>query len=164
MRSRRRIVALLLLGALLGPAAPALASGCPKTSLSGAEQQLMCVSCGVPLEIADSPQADGERRLIVQLVAQCDTLAQVKQEMVAQYGTSVLALPPARGTNLAIYIVPIVAAIAALGGVGWLARRWRRDARDATAAPGEGDELTEAASVSTVDAHRLDEELARFDG
>ncbi len=155
----RRIAALLTLGFLLGPSTAALASAtCPKTSLSDAEGRLMCVSCGVPLAIAEAPQADGERRLINRLIAGCESLSQIKQEMVAQYGPNVLSLPPARGTNLAVYLVPAAAAAAALVAIGLLLARWRRRGGPASATP-----LQPAPPLSHADANRLDDELAHFD-
>ena len=53
----------------------------------------MCVTCKIPLELAQSPQADRERALIAELIGRGYDEAQIKHELVAQYGPSVLALP-----------------------------------------------------------------------
>jgi cytochrome c-type biogenesis protein CcmH len=159
MTRRPWLAATLVTLLVFGPVAPALAVGCQKTSLSGIEDQVMCLACGTPLAVADSPQAEGERRMINSLIVQCQSQSQIKDALVAQYGPNVLALPPARGGNLPIYIVPIVAAIAALLGIGFAVVRWRK--RGAGAWPVE----PHAEEIASADEDaRLDEQLARFDG
>ena len=59
----------------------------------------MCIVCGVPLELAtESPQANQERDLIRQLIAQGLTKDEIKDRLVAQYGTEVLATPSDSGS------------------------------------------------------------------
>jgi cytochrome c-type biogenesis protein CcmH len=50
------------------------------------------------------------------------------QAFVQEYGPTVLASPPARGFDLGVWIVPIVAPILALYIVWEVVRRWRRRA------------------------------------
>jgi cytochrome c-type biogenesis protein CcmH len=152
---RRAAAAGLALALALVPVLPA-AAATQRTTLVAVEQQVMCVTCQIPLQEAESPAADQERTFIQRLVNAGDTMAQIKHQLVLSYGVGVLALPPASGFNLAVYLVPIgaVAAAVALGLV--LLPRWRRRRRPAQDAP--------AVPLSVADAERLDAELARFNG
>lgn len=115
----------------------------------------MCPVCGLPLNVSESPQAERERVFIRTLIAQCETKAQIKQALVAQFGASVLALPRNSGFNTVVYVVPI-AVVAALGGiVALLLPRWRRRSRGT---PG-----SRSPPLDPADAARLNEELARYD-
>ena len=88
-----RVVALVVLLLL---AAPAVASACPKTSTSDVAGEVMCLQCGVPLNLAqDAPSAKRERAFIQQLVDQCRSKEQIKTALVAQFGDKVLADPSA---------------------------------------------------------------------
>jgi len=62
----------------------------------------MCVSCHEPLALAQSPQADSERAFVSMLIAKGLTKAQIENQLVAQYGPSVLGKPPAHGFNLTV--------------------------------------------------------------
>ena len=150
----RRGLAAALLALALMPAGALAAK--PRTSLAVVLPQVMCVSCKIPLAVAQSPQADQERSYIRRLIAAGDTLAQVKAALVATYGDGVLALPPARGFDLTVYVVPIVVVVALLALLAWLLPRWRRT-RDPAAAAAAGPPL------SAADAQHLDEDLARYD-
>lgn len=150
-----RYIALPLALFLLATA-PA-ASGAPaRASLPDVEDEVMCVLCKIPLNVAEAPEADAERRFILSLIARGEDKAQIKQALVAQYGPAVLALPKATGFNLALYLVPVLALIAGIATLAVLWPRWRRRARrQAPAAPDT--------SPPPADARRLDDELARFD-
>jgi cytochrome c-type biogenesis protein CcmH/NrfF len=125
-----------------------------RASLPDIEREVMCPVCGVPLNLADSPQADRERAFIRALIARGRTSGQIKQELVAQFGRSVLALPPSRGFDLAVYLVPIGAGALLLALVALLLARWRRRGRAlAPAAP----------SLGADDARRVERDLARYD-
>ncbi len=106
-----------------------------RTTLYAVESQVMCVTCGIPLLEAQSPQADDERRYIQSLVDQGRTAAYIKAQLVREYGNAVLALPPASGFNVAVYVVPAAVVVALLTLVGLLAAALaaappaRRDAR-----------------------------------
>lgn len=141
------VLALLPSGALAAPV---------RASLSDIENEVMCPVCGVPLELADSPQAKDERRFIRGLIDRGQTKPQIKDALVREYGRSVLAMPSSKGFNAANWLVPaaVVAALAVL--VALLAPRWRRRARTEPA-PAAGPEL------SAAETARIDEDLARFD-
>jgi cytochrome c-type biogenesis protein CcmH len=151
------LAASALPGPMLPPPAAAVAAQ-PRTSLTAVQDDLMCVACHEALGVSQSPQADSERRLIRHLIALGDTKAQIERVMVAQYGPSVLARPPAHGFNLTVYILPPVAVLAGLAIVVFAVRRWRGNTRQA------GAKQVAAASVTKADARRLEEDLARYEG
>jgi cytochrome c-type biogenesis protein CcmH len=164
MSPRRRPLAttLMLLLALLALTATASAAPQPRTSFTDVEAEVMCVSCGVPLNIAESPQADRERAEIHRLIAQGLTKQQVKDALIVTYGRRVIATPDSSGFGLAAYLVPLALAIAVLTLLAVLLPRWRRartDALHATATTnGHG-----TGALSPQDARRLEEDLARYD-
>lgn len=150
------LIVLLALGALL-PAAPAVGAVRPRTSLTAVEGDLMCVACHEPLAVSQSPEAASERNLASHLISLGDTKAEIERVMVAQYGPSVLAKPPAKGFNLAVYVLPPVAVLIGLTVVGFALVRWRRSKRSEEPAAA-------LAPLGAGDARRLEEDLARFKG
>jgi cytochrome c-type biogenesis protein CcmH len=168
-RRTKTIAAALALATALASLSPALTAAAsavaPRTTLPAVEAQVMCVTCKIPLAVAQSPQADRERAYIQTLIDEGRTLAQVKRALVYQYGSEVLGLPPARGFDLGAYLVPgaVVLGLVVLAGV--LLPRWRRRARAATAAAaarGSPGGATVAA-LDPADAARLEADMARFD-
>jgi cytochrome c-type biogenesis protein CcmH len=129
----------------------------PRTSLPAIERQVMCVTCKIPLNVAQSQQADRERAYIQDLIDQGEDEAEVKRALVAQYGPTVLGLPGAHGFDLTVYLVPLAVLLALLGVLGLLLPHWRRSARDQAAAN------TPTATLNSGDAARLESDLARFD-
>src|SRR3984957_20772159 len=129
----------------------------PRASMPTIERQVMCVTCKIPLNVAESPQSQRERAYIRGLIAEGKTEAQIKRELVAQYGSSVLALPSAKGFDLAAYLVPVAVVLALIGLLALLLPSWRRHARDQAATDVDSPEL------SAGDAARLDADLKRFD-
>jgi len=156
---RRASSVLLALAALVAllPAAHAFGAAPPRTSLPAVENDLMCVVCREPLAVAQSPEAEAERRLISHLIALGDTKSQIEHVMVAQYGTSVLAKPPAQGFDLSVYVIPPAAVLVGLAVVGFALARWRRSRKDSPREPA-------VAPLSGTEARRLEEDLARFKG
>ena len=156
--ARRAVLTVALVLALVAPAA-ALATA-PRASLVDVEDEVMCVACGVPLNIAESPQADRERDYIRTLIARGETKAQIKRDLVAQYGQNALALPQDKGFSVAAYAVPIVVVAALIAALAVLVPRWRRRGgplgTSATPAPA-------GPSLDAADARRLEEDLARYE-
>ncbi len=66
---RRAAIALAVCLSLAAPAVAAAAT-CPRTSLGDVEDEVMCLECGVPLDVAEgSGQAQRERAFIVRQIA-----------------------------------------------------------------------------------------------
>lgn len=150
MGMRAALLALLL--ALAVPAGALAAS--PRTSVPDVEDEVMCPVCGVPLNLAQAPQADREREYIRRLVEQGATKEEIKRRLVDQYGPSVLAAPPRRGFDWAAWLVPLGLGLLGLAAVGLTITRWRGRSPPA---------LPTAEPLSTADARRLDDDLARRD-
>ena len=146
----------VLLACLAVPAAPAGAVA-PRTSLPEIEPQVMCVTCKIPLNVAESPQASREKAFIQSLIDKGQDESEIKRALVAQYGPSVLSVPPAHGFDLTVYLVPLAAVLALLGTFLTLLPRWRRRARAQAAM------RTAPTPLPAADAARLDSDLARFD-
>ena len=161
----RRWVALaaiaLALAALAGAAAGESAASqvAPKTTLPDVEDEVMCTICGTALNLSASPQADRERAFIRREIAAGKTKDQIKDDLVAQYGTEVLAEPPKSGFDLTAWLVPGAALLIAAIGIAIGLARWRRAGR------GEGEEPPEGGGppLDASDAERLDVDLARYD-
>jgi cytochrome c-type biogenesis protein CcmH len=137
---------------------PAARSATSRASMPAIERQVMCVTCKIPLNVAESPQSQRERAYIRGLIAEGKSESQIKSELVGQYGSSVLALPSAKGFDLAVYLVPVAVVLALIGLIGLLLPRWRRHARAQGGAAG-----ADSPTLSAGDAARLDADLKRFD-
>jgi cytochrome c-type biogenesis protein CcmH len=146
----------ILMLSLFFDAAQSIAS-LPRSSLPTIERQVMCVTCKIPLNVAESPQADRERGFIRRLIANDWSEAQIKRALVGQYGTSVLALPDAKGFDIAAYLVPLAVVLGLLVLLGFLLPSWRRHAR---ALAGLTPELPE---LDASDTARLEADLKRFE-
>ena len=153
LRPASLLLAGLFTACLLAPAAGAAT---PRTTLNDVEDEVMCPTCGTPLNLAtDAPLANDERALIRRLIARGDTKDQIKHRLVQEFGPNVLALPRSSGFDLFAYLVPIAIAVAGLLAIVVLALRWRRRRSPPAAADPD---------LDPADARRLDADLARFDG
>jgi cytochrome c-type biogenesis protein CcmH len=152
--SVRRLAPLVALALIL---ACATASAAPSASLPQIERQVMCVTCKIPLNVAQSPQADRERAFIQDLIDRGEDEAAIKHALVGQYGPTVLALPSDSGFGAAAYLVPLAACLILVAALIVLLPRWRRRARAQAAAN------TGAPTISSADSQRLDADLKRFD-
>jgi cytochrome c-type biogenesis protein CcmH len=153
----RRLVAVAAAVLLVTAGAPALAAGCPQTSLAAVENEVMCLVCGVPLALADAPQAQRERAFITRMVGQCRSKREIESALVAQYGPRVLALPKASGFRLAAYLVPALVAAAGAAGLGFAAASWRRRQRGLPR-----DALPGGPPLDPRQAARIEAELERY--
>jgi cytochrome c-type biogenesis protein CcmH len=156
--TRRRITTLALALALtIAPIATSASAATPRTSYTDVIDDVMCVVCHEPLNVAQSPEAFQERQYVRQLIAQGKTRKEIEKDLVQEYGPAVLARPPANGVNLLVYIVPPVVVILGIVIVAIFIPRWRRRAREAGPSPTE-----RTATLDAADAQRLNEDLGRF--
>jgi cytochrome c-type biogenesis protein CcmH len=154
--SRAATLALILVAALiLAPGANAQSD----TTLNEVEAEVMCPVCGTLLQLAESPQAQREKAFVSRLIAEGRDKQEIKDALVAEYGSEVLALPQDSGFDLSAYVVPIVAfAIAAIAlALGVL--RWRRESRSG----GPNGAGPAPQGPSAEDTERLNADLARYD-
>lgn len=126
-------------------------------SLPDIEDEVMCTICGTALQLSDSPQADRERAFINELIAQGQDKEQIKDALVDEYGTAVLASPPAEGFDLVAWLVPIGGVLAGVVIIGVSARRWRRSGA------GRGDvERSTSDEIDPADDERLRADIGRY--
>ncbi len=160
MRRRRKLtlgVAIVALVAWAGIGGALMASAAPRASLPAIERQVMCVTCKIPLNVAQSPQADRERAFIQGLIDRGEDEAAIKHALVGQYGPAVLALPSDKGFDAAAYLVPLAAFLVLVTALIVLLPRWRRRAR------AQADGAEPAPALSAADSQRLQADLERFD-
>jgi cytochrome c-type biogenesis protein CcmH/NrfF len=152
--SRRAWIAAALAALALLPSAAVAAE--PQTSLADIEDEVMCTICGTTLQLANAPQAQQERDLINQLIAEGKSKEEIKDALVVEYGPEVLAVPSSEGFDLAAWIVPIVGILIALVAIVLAARRWRSE-KPSSPSPDS------PASPSATESERLQADLSRYD-
>jgi cytochrome c-type biogenesis protein CcmH len=140
---------------VLVAAAPAAAADCPPT-LADLEDELICPTCATTLEMSSSPIADRMREYIRGRIDGGACKAEIKEELVAQFGDRVLAAPPKSGFDLLAWLLPLAGLLLAGAAVTLLARRWLRGRAAPEPAP-EGPPLDPELE------RRLDDELARYE-
>ena len=149
---RRSALLLAFVVALLVPSTAAA----QRPSLPDIENEVMCVSCEIPLNIAESVQADKQRDLIRGLIAKGASKEQIKAALVTEYGEDVLALPEGKGFGITAYAVPLALVALLAGGLVVLLPRWRR-----RSPAGIGDD--DSPALSDAESNRLDDELERYE-
>jgi cytochrome c-type biogenesis protein CcmH len=148
-----RVLLAVALALVLAPAAAA----CP--TVAGLEGELICPTCKTTLDQSDAPAARRIKALVRQRVAACVPEQQIKDELVGQFGPSVLAAPPREGFHLLAWLLPPLGLLAAAVVVSALVWRWSR------ARPAEA--VVDSNGHAPLDPElerRLDRELARYDG
>src|SRR5215203_6592672 len=144
--------AIVLLAA--GAASPAAAQE-PRASLPDIEDEVMCTICGTLLEESQSPQADRERALIRNLIADGKDKDQIKDALVAEYGPRVLATPSGHGFDLLAWLVPGLGILLAAAAVGYGLRRALRRGSPRSAEPEPLDPIDAARLESDMSKHEL---------
>jgi cytochrome c-type biogenesis protein CcmH len=145
---------ILALVTVLSPASGLAATA--RASLPAIERRVMCVTCKIPLIVAESPQADRERVFIRGLIAEGKTESEIESALVSQYGPTALGLPSAHGFDLTAYLVPLAAVVALIATLALLLPRWRRRTRVRPSS-------TPPPTLGAAEQARLDADLARFD-
>jgi cytochrome c-type biogenesis protein CcmH len=153
----KRLVVVAAAGLAL--AAPA-AAACPKTSLTKLENEVMCPVCqGETIAQSDSQAAAQVKRFIQSRVQACASEAEIKRELVAQYGTQILAAPPRKGFGWVAWLLPAIGILVAAGVMALLARRWSRRAPEGP----PGSPALDGPPMDPELERRLDDELKRFE-
>jgi cytochrome c-type biogenesis protein CcmH len=123
-------------------------------SPSDLEAEFVCPTCKTTLDQSDSPIARRMKQVIRSSLAEGKTEAQIRDQLVAQFGPAVVAEPPKKGFDLLAWLVPLGILAAGAVGVGAIAWGWRR--RRADEPP--------PAPLDPALERRVDAELERFDG
>jgi cytochrome c-type biogenesis protein CcmH len=138
--------------ALAGPA-----SACP--SLPDLEGKFICPTCKTTLDQSDAPAARQIKAYLAQRVAACAPESQIRDELVAQFGTQVLAAPPRKGFHWLAWLLPLIGLLVAAAVISVLVWRWSRSKPSELAGDSNG-----RAPLDPELERRLDRELAKFDG
>ena len=156
--SRRPLLLLVLvlsLGAL--PAAPALASE-QRPTQTELEAEIICPTCHTTLDQSNSPIAARMKAYIRTRIGQGARKSAIENELVGQFGRSVLADPAKKGFDLLAWLLPLVGAVAGALVIGFLVWRWSRHREGAAGAP-----ALAGPALDPELERRLDEELRRVD-
>ena len=143
-------------------AVPALASE-QRPTQSELESELICPTCETTLDQSDAPVARRMKEVIREYRAAGYTKSEIKDRLVADFGTAVLAAPPKRGFNLLAWVVPLLGVACGAVVVAILAWQWSRAREPAEREHAGTPELNGKARLEPELERRLDEELARFD-
>jgi len=146
----RRALALCALAAALVAGGAAAAP-----SPSDLEAELVCPVCGTTLDQSDAPVALRMKRYIRERLAAGASEAQIKAELVDQFGPGVLAEPPKSGFDLLAWLVPFAVLVAGAVGVGLVVWAWSRRRGEADTGP--------PAALDPELERRVDAELRRFE-
>jgi len=133
-------------------ATPAVAAGPPVQA--DLEAEIVCPTCKTTLDQSNAPIAVRMKTYIRARIAAGDSAAEIKSQLVDQFGAGVLAEPPKRGFDLLAWLLPLGAVVVGAVVVGALAVTWskRRDP-----------EADASADLDPELSQRLDEELDRFE-
>lgn len=146
----RTLLAATLAGLVLAGAASA---GADRLSALDIEDEIVCPVCNTTLDQSDAPVARQMRTYIRARIRAGDSKEEIKRQLVADFGESVLAAPPKRGFGLLAWLLPLLTLAVAAPVVGVLVWRWSR-----------GRESGDDRPLDPDLERRLDDELARFEG
>jgi cytochrome c-type biogenesis protein CcmH len=121
------------------------------------EAKLIAPCCwSQQVSVHQSPASDEIKTAVRRMLAEGKTPEQILDSYVAEYGDRILAEPPARGFNAALYVAPWIFLAASVGLVVVVIKRLRAsgvtEPVKATPAP-----------VSDDETERIDEELRKMD-
>ena len=144
----------LALVAALGLLVLAGASAAAPPKAADLESELVCPVCETTLDQSNAPIAQRMKAFIRVRIAAGDSEEEIKDALVAQFGTEVLAKPPGGGFGLLAWLLPLAALAVGAVAVAVLIRTWSRRRPP----PGEDEERLDPQLERLVD-----DELARFD-
>lgn len=154
-----RLLALLLAALVVG--VPAALASEQHPTLHELEGQLMCPTCGTPLDMSEAPAANRIRVFIAARIRAGDTKSEIMDKLVAQFGPEIRAAPPKSGFGLLAWLLPLVLLLGGSAVIGVYAWRWSRSREPAPAAARP--EQNGRAPLDPELERRLEEELARFE-
>ena len=141
--------------ALATPLAPT-AVAADRPSQADLEGEIVCPTCKTTLDQSNSPIATRMKAFIRERIAAGDSAAEIKAQLVDQFGPNVLAEPPKHGFDLLAWLLPLAGLAVGAVVVGALAWSWSH--RRETPERGPPTPLDPALEK------RLDDELERFEG
>jgi cytochrome c-type biogenesis protein CcmH len=146
-----RLATLLVLGGL-AVASTGVAATPPRAA--DLEAEIVCPVCETTLDQSNAPIAERMKAFIRVRIAAGDSEEQIKDALVAQFGTGVLAKPPGGGFGLLAWLLPVAALLAGAVVVAFLIRSWSRRG---------GPPPPPAERLDPKLEQLVDDELARFE-
>jgi cytochrome c-type biogenesis protein CcmH len=145
----------LLAFAALGLLALAGSSAAAPPKAADLESELVCPVCETTLDQSNAPIAQRMKAVIRARIAAGDSEQEIKDALVAQFGTKVLAEPPGGGFGLLAWLLPLGALLGGALVVALLIRTWSRRRPPRPEPPDE--------RLDPQLERLVDDELARFD-
>lgn len=152
----KRAAAMALAGLLLCNLVAGVALAASDDVANDVAGEVMSPFCpGVTLENCPSDAAVALRARIAAWAERGWSKQRIVDELVAEYGATIRAVPPASGSGLWAWIAPALALLAGAAAAGFIARRWSRHPRPSAPV---------GAAVSPEIRARLDDELRTLRG
>jgi cytochrome c-type biogenesis protein CcmH len=123
----RRLTVLAALALLVALLAAGGSSAAARPSMTKLEGEIMCPTCHTTLDQSDAAIATRIEAYMRRRIAAGATEQQIKAELVAQFGTAILAAPPKRGFDLLAWALPFAGLLGAAGLIALSVRRWCRE-------------------------------------
>lgn len=129
------------------------------------EAELVCPVCETTLDQSNAPVAERMKVFIRERIEAGDSEQEIKDALVAEFGTGVLATPGKSGFGLLAWVIPLAALAVGALALGLLVRSWSRRRADSSpgSSPGASPGPSAEPALDPAMERRLDEELARFD-
>ena len=115
------------IAAILGLVAAGSAPAAPPNA-ADLEAELVCPVCETTLDQSNAPIAEKMKTFIRVRIAAGDSEQEIKDALVAEFGSEVLAEPPEGGFGLLAWLLPLVALLGGAIAIGLLIRAWSRRA------------------------------------
>ena len=141
-----------LLAGIVALVAAAVAAAAPPNA-ADLEAEIVCPVCETTLDQSNAPIAERMKAFIRVRIAAGDSEQEIKDALVAEFGTEVLAEPPGGGFGLLAWLLPLAALAGGAVAVALLIRRWSHLRR----------ETVEEDPLDPQLERLVDEELERFD-
>jgi cytochrome c-type biogenesis protein CcmH len=132
-----------------------------RPTLTELESELMCPTCDTTLDQSHAPVAERMRGFITRRIGAGDTKSEIKDQLVDEFGTGVLAAPPKQGFDLLAWLLPLAGLLVGAGVTALLAWRWSRGRETALVSGAAG--LNGRGRLEPELERRVDAELARLE-
>ena len=142
-----------VLAAVVALVAAAGAAAAPPNA-ADLEAEIVCPVCETTLDQSNAPIAERMKAFIRVRIAAGDSEQEIKDALVAEFGTEVLAEPPGGGFGLLAWLLPVLGLAVGAVALALLVRSWssRRERETVSEEP-----------LDPQLERLVDEELARFD-
>ncbi|MCE1254396.1 MAG: cytochrome c-type biogenesis protein CcmH [Anaerolineae bacterium] len=118
------LAALFLLLFFVSPAAAGDGDPVSDDEVNKIAGQLYCPICeNVPLDVCPTQACANWRELIRKMLEEGKSEDEIKAYFAAQYGWSVLSMPPQEGLNWLIYVLPPLISIGGIAFLLWTVRK-----------------------------------------